>query len=110
MKIHIRGVGWRKKKKRMRESVKRAEIARRKQEAFGDVNRKTLFSRPFSVALMDPAFLFSRERWIDTAFSNSDVRRLLFVQERASPAMPEKGTSVTRKRRANCKEGTKGSC
>lgn len=102
VEIHTWGVGWRKKKRMRDQSAKRGEIIWRKQEAFGDVNRKTLFSRPFSVALMDPAFLFSRERWIDTAFSDSDVRHLLFFQEWASPALLKKGTSVTRKRRANC--------
>lgn len=109
VEIHIWGVGWRKKKKRVREqSVKRAEIVWRKQEAFGGVNRKTLFSRPFSVALMDPAFLLSREGWIDTAFSDSDVRSLLSIQEWASPAMLKKGTSVTRKKRARAQGRSHG--
>lgn len=88
------------KKRTMEESVKTAEIIWRKQEAFGDVNRKMLFSRPFSVALTDQAFLFPTECGIDTAFSY--LRSLLSIQEWVSPAMLKKEKSVTRKRRANC--------
>lgn len=86
------------RKKMMEESVKTAEIIWKKQETFGDANRKTLHSRPFSVT--DPAFLFPRECGIDTAFSY--VRSLLSTREWASPATLKKEKIVTRKRRANC--------